>query len=128
MRAWVQRWLANFPKLDLVQKAVSREGLKLVVLTRLSPAFPFSILNFVYGLSDVSFRDYTIGLIGIIPGTLLFCGFGALAGDIAHFSDVLSDRSNTTNYAFKVIGLLATIGVVLVISRIARNSLKEFDS
>ena len=57
MRAWVQRWLSDFPKLHLVQKAVSREGLKLVVLTRLSPAFPFSILNFVYGLSEVTLRD-----------------------------------------------------------------------
>ena len=74
LRNWVQRRLKTLPKLQLVQKAVSREGLKLVLLTRLSPAFPFSLLNFVYGLSEVSFRDYTIGLIGILPGTILFCG------------------------------------------------------
>ena len=128
LRGWVQRWLANFPKLHLVQKAVSREGLKLVVLTRLSPAFPFSILNFVYGLSEISVRDYSLGLIGILPGTLLFCSLGALAGDIAHFGDVLSDRTNTISYAFKLIGLLATITAVWVVSRIARNALKELDA
>ena len=64
LRDWVQSRLINLPKLQAVQKAVSREGLKLVLLTRLSPAFPFSLLNFIYGLSEVSFRDYTVGLIG----------------------------------------------------------------
>ena len=70
LRNWVQRRMADFPKLQVVQKAVSREGLKLILLTRLSPVFPFSLLNFAYGLSDVSFRDYLIGLLAIAPGTI----------------------------------------------------------
>ena len=74
LREWVRKRLARIPKLQAVEQAVSREGLKLILLTRLSPAFPFSLLNFVYGLSEVNARDYTIGLIGILPGTILFCG------------------------------------------------------
>ena len=57
LRGWAQQRLAALPKLQAVERAVSREGLKLVLLTRLSPAFPFSLLNFAYGLSEVSLRD-----------------------------------------------------------------------
>ena len=54
-RSWLRDWalqrLDRFPKLQAVERAVSKEGLKLVLLTRLSPAFPFSLLNLAYGLS-----------------------------------------------------------------------------
>ena len=60
-RSWLQEWtrrrLASSPKLLSIEQAVSREGLKLVVLTRLSPAFPFSLLNLAYSLNEVSLRD-----------------------------------------------------------------------
>ncbi len=125
LRKWTQRRLADFPKLQIVQKAVSREGLKLILLTRLSPVFPFSFLNFVFGLSDVSFRDYTIGLIGILPGTILFCGLGALAGDMARFREVLNEKTDMTTFAFRLVGLLATLAVVWLVSRVARRALQE---
>ena len=128
LRNWVQRRLETLPKLQAVQKAVSREGLKLVLLTRLSPAFPFSILNFVYGLSEVSLRDYTIGLIGILPGTLLFCGLGALAGDLARFGDVLSRPSDLTALLIRLLGLIATLAVVWLVSLTAKRALQDSES
>ena len=128
LRDWVQSRLMNLPKLQAVQKAVSREGLKLVLLTRLSPAFPFSLLNFIYGLSEVSFRDYTVGLIGILPGTILFCGFGALAGDLTRFAEVLSDNTNLASSVIRLVGLIATLSVVWLIARAARNVLQDPDS
>ncbi|WP_320666741.1 TVP38/TMEM64 family protein [Prochlorococcus sp. MIT 1307] len=125
LRDWAQRRLAKRPKLQAVQKAVSRDGLKLVLLTRLSPAFPFSLLNFVYGLSDVSFRDYTIGLIGILPGTILFCGLGSIAGDIARFNQVLSGSQDFYSSVLRLVGLLATLSVVWLVSRAARRALQD---
>ncbi len=127
LRKWVQKRLLNFPKLQALDKAVSREGLKLVLLTRLSPAFPFSLLNFAYGISDVSMRDYCLGLIGIIPGTILFCGFGALAGDIALFSAVLSAKADLKIWLVRVVGIIATIGVVWLVGRAARSVFQESD-
>ena len=127
-RNWIQRRLTHLPKFQAVEKAVSREGLKLVLLTRLSPAFPFSLLNVVYGLSDVSFRDYTIGLIGILPGTILFCGLGDLAGDFARFSEVLSGNENPKIFAIRVIGLMSTLLVVWLVVRSTRNALQEGDA
>jgi uncharacterized membrane protein YdjX (TVP38/TMEM64 family) len=124
LRRWAQQRLAALPKLQAVERAVSREGLKLVLLTRLSPAFPFSLLNLAYGLSDVSLRDYTLGLIGILPGTILFCGLGALAGDVARFGTVLSGKADPFTWTLRVVGVLATMGVVWLVGRAARQALQ----
>lgn len=125
LRDWARSRLAAVPKLQAVERAVSREGLKLVLLTRLSPAFPFSLLNLAYGLSDVPLRDYTLGLIGILPGTILFCGLGALAGDVARFGAVLSGEADAGAWSLRIIGLLATVLVVGLVGRAARRALAE---
>ena len=128
LRDWARERLRRFPKLLAVERAVSREGLKLVLLTRLSPAFPFSLLNLAYGLSDVSLWDYTVGLIGILPGTVLFCGLGALAGDVARFGEVLSGEADALTWALRVVGVLSTVAVVWLVSRAARNAVQDMES
>jgi len=124
LRNWARRRLAAVPKLLAIEQAVSREGLKLVLLTRLSPAFPFSLLNFAYGLSEVSLRDYSIGLIGILPGTILFCGLGALAGDVARFGEVLSGEADAATWALRIGGLLATVASVWLVGKAAQRALQ----
>ena len=123
LREWARRRLSAVPKLQAVEQAVSREGLKLVLLTRLSPAFPFSLLNFAYGLSEVNLRDYSIGLIGILPGTILFCGLGALAGDVARFGEVLSGEADAGTWALRIGGLLATVASVWLVGKAAQRAL-----
>ena len=127
LRDWTQRRLQALPRLRAVEQAVSREGLKLVLLTRLSPAFPFSLLNLAYGLSAVSLRDYSLGLIGILPGTILFCSLGALAGDVARFGSVLSGQADAGAWSLRIVGVLATMAVVLVVGRAADRALKAED-
>jgi uncharacterized membrane protein YdjX (TVP38/TMEM64 family) len=127
LRNWARRRLAVVPKLLAIEQAVSREGLKLVLLTRLSPAFPFSLLNFAYGLSEVSLRDYSIGLIGILPGTIVFCGLGALAGDVARFGEVLSGEADAGTWALRIGGLLATVASVWLAGKAAQRALQVKD-
>ena len=123
LRGWARRRLAAAPKLLALEQAVSREGLRLVLLTRLSPAFPFSLLNLAYGLSEVSLRDYTLGLIGILPGTVLFCALGALAGDVSRFNTVLSGPADPGTWAVRILGIVATVAASLLITRVARRAL-----
>ena len=125
LRGWARRRLEAAPRLQLVEQAVSREGLRLVLLTRLSPAFPFSLLNLAYGLSEVSLRDYTIGLVGILPGTVLFCGLGALAGDAGRFGAVLAGEADPATWVVRWIGIGATLLVCVLITRVARRALAE---
>ena len=123
LRDWSRRHLAKgFPQLLAIDQAVSQEGLKLVILTRLSPAFPFSLLNLAYSLSDLSFRNYTVGLIGILPGTVLFCALGDIAGDIANFTDVLAGEADPFIWTLRLAGLLATIGVAWLVGWAAKRA------
>ena len=123
LRGWARRRLEVAPKLLAVEQAVSREGLRLVLLTRLSPAFPFSLLNLAYGLSDVSLRDYTLGLIGILPGTVLFCALGQLAGDVSRFGDVLTGHADAAVWMVRLLGIAATVAVTVLITRVAQKAL-----
>ena len=100
-----------------MESAVKREGLKVILLTRLSPLFPFGLLNFTYGLSEVRVLDFTFGMIGIIPGTILYCSLGALALKVSNFGDVLSGRSEASSFIWSMISLCSTILVVILITR-----------
>ena len=67
-----------------VDAAVAREGWKIVLLTRLSPAFPFNLLNYAFGLTRVALRDYVLASwIGMMPGTVMYVYLGSVAGDLA---------------------------------------------
>ena len=71
-RGWVASKIAGNEKFAAVDNAVGREGLKIVLLTRLSPVFPFNLLNYAYGVTGVSLKDYILGTIGILPGTVMY--------------------------------------------------------
>lgn len=127
--SWVQKKMIAFPKLQAIEKSVSNEGFKFIILTRLSPVFPFSLLNYVYGISDVKFFDYTLGLIGIIPGTFLYCSLGSLAADISLFDSVLSNRTtNLNSFILSFISFLATVALVLLVTKSAKKALQDLDS
>ncbi len=127
-RQWVLDKISQVPKVKALEQGISREGLKLVLLTRLSPVFPFSLLNFIYGVTQVSFKDYSIGLIGILPGTILFCGLGAIAGDIARFGEVLSSQDKSlASLVIRIVSVSATIVTVFILTNSIKRSLKDVD-
>lgn len=118
-RDWVARRIAGHPKFTALDRAVADEGWKIVLLTRLSPAFPFFLLNYGYGLTRVSFRQYFFATcLGIIPGSLLFVYLGSLANPS-------EARGSALAWAFKIVGLLATILVTVHLTRIARRALAQ---
>ena len=127
LRDWALRLLAGSPRLRLLEQAVGREGLRLVMLTRLSPLIPFSLLNQASVISGVSLRDYSLGLLGILPGTVLFCALGALAGSAARFSEVLQGQADPRLWTLKLLGVAATVAVMVIVTRIARQALAAVD-
>lgn len=64
------RLIAGNEKFNAVDEAVARDGWKIVLLTRLSPVFPFILLKYAFGLTRVSLKHYFFASwLGIIPGT-----------------------------------------------------------
>ena len=128
LRGFAQKRLTSFSKFQFVDNLVSREGLKFIFLTRLSPLFPFGLLNLTYGITNVSIKDFIIGLFAILPGTFLYCGLGSLAGKISRFNYILSNRNDLLSLLFSAVSLIATLGVVFYVSRAAKSALTDYES
>lgn len=102
-----------------IDKAVANEGWKIVGLTRLSPVFPFTLLNYAFGLTQVKLRDYVLASwIGMMPGTIMYVYLGSLA------QAATGDRARTTGeWVLYGVGLLATVAVTVFVTRIAKKAL-----
>jgi len=122
-RDWVRGQLEGNPRFAAIDKAVGREGWKIVLLTRLSPVFPFNLLNYAFGLTAVTLRDYSVATwIGITPGTVLYVYIGAISGNLATAGQT---HRTPAQWALNIVGLVATITVAVYASRIASRALKE---
>ena len=122
-RALVERRLADNARFAAIDRAVGAEGLKIVTLLRLSPVFPFSLLNYALGLTRVRLADYLIGMIGIITGTLLYVYYGKVGGDLAALAGGARPSGGLAGTALLGLGLVATIAVTVLITRAARRAL-----
>jgi uncharacterized membrane protein YdjX (TVP38/TMEM64 family) len=119
----VARRLEGRPKFRAVEQAVGREGFKIVLLLRLSPIFPFNLLNYGLGLTSVRLKDYVLASwIGMIPGTLLYVYLGAAARDVAALVAGEVEGAGLRQILLGV-GLLATVAVVVLVTRTARRAL-----
>ena len=125
-RGWISRKIEGNRKFSAIDRAVGKEGLKIVLLTRLSPVFPFNLLNYGLGITGVSLRDYVLGSVGMIPGTIMYVYIGFVAGSIADIgSETQSDVNPIAQWTIRIIGLIATVAVTLYVTKIARKALDE---
>ena len=121
----IERRLENSPKFKLIDRAVAKEGLKIVFLLRLSPIFPYNLLNYGLGLTSVSLRHYAIASLGMIPGTFLYAYSGKALGTVAAAASGASAPGGTSQTALLIVGLAATALVTAFVTRLARKALKE---
>ncbi len=124
-RDWVYQKIQGNEKFLAINKALKREGFKIILLTRLSPIFPFSLLNYAFGVTGVSLRDYFLGSIGMIPMTITYVYFGSLAGDLATIGEGVDLANYGLQWTIRIIGLIVTIAVTVYLTRIARQALNE---
>jgi uncharacterized membrane protein YdjX (TVP38/TMEM64 family) len=124
-RRAIERRIAGDARFAAIDRAVGAEGRKIVLLLRLSPAFPFNLLNYGLGLTRVSFRDYLMASVGMLPGTLLYVYLGKIAGDVAALAGGARPAGGSAGTLLLVVGLVATVIVTALITRIARRALAE---
>lgn len=117
--------VAGNAKFAAIDRAVGEQGFKIVLLTRLSPAFPFTLLNYAYGLTRVGLRDYVAGsVIGMVPGTAMYVYIGSLVTSVSALG---GDRPSggVAQQVFYFVGLAATVLVTVVVTRVARRALAQ---
>ena len=125
-RDWITRRLGQDPRLAAVDAAVGQSGFKIVLLLRLSPLFPFNVLNYTLGLTRVRLRDFVLGSwIGMLPGTALYVYIGSLVTSASELASGDHQSSGVAGRVLLVVGLVATLAVVVLVTRIARKALKH---
>lgn len=124
-RRAVERRLEGRPRFHAIDRAVGREGLKIVTLLRLSPVFPFNLLNYALGLTRVRFRDYLLACLGMLPGTFLYVYYGKALGSLAAVAGGAEVERGWGRWLVLGLGLVATVLVTLFITRIARRALTQ---
>jgi len=124
-RSAVERRIAGNEKFAAIDRAVGRSGRWIVFLLRLSPVFPFSLLNYALGLTSVRFLDYLAASVGMLPGTLLYVYSGKAVGDVAALAGGAQRTRGASDFALLAVGLVATAIVTVLVTRIARRALEE---
>lgn len=117
----IARRIEKNEKFAAIDGAVADEGWKIVLLTRLSPAFPFTLLNYAFGLTRVKLSHYVLASwIGMIPGTVMYVYLGSLVHVGA------GHRQRTAGeWVLYAVGLLATVAVTVFVTRVAKNALAK---
>src|SRR5205814_2234722 len=116
------RRIAANPRFAAIDRAVGAEGRKIVFLLRLSPVFPFNLLNYALGLTRVRFADFFLASVGRLPGTVLYVYSGKLIGDVTALAGGAPVEKGAGYYAVLVLGLAATVAVTTVVTPPARAS------
>jgi len=116
LRKRIEKMTANHPKFRAVDRAIAREGPKIVVLVRLAAVFPFVFVNYAFGLTGIRTLPYVIAtFIGILPGAIAFVYLGAAGAAVA--------TQNRTKTIFTIVGVVIAFAVSIFVTRIANRAL-----
>ena len=122
-RDWVADRVARLPRFRALDSATRHEGFVIVFLARLSPLFPFNLLNYGLGLTGVRFRDYFFATwIGMLPATTLYVYVGTLAKDLTDLTDGGLEQGPLRT-ALWIAGFIATLLLTVLITRKASRAL-----
>lgn len=125
-RGWVERRIAADPRFARLQRAVSARGFRLILLLRLSPLLPFNLLNYGLGLTGVRTRDYVLAsFIGMLPGTILYVYLGSLVTSASALASGDLPSGGPWQTALYAGGLVCSIVVAVVVTRLARRALRD---
>lgn len=124
-RPWIEEIANRNPKFRAFDEAIKQKGFRIVLLLRLSPVFPFNLLNYSLGLTSVSFRDYVLASwIGMLPGALLYIYIGSTLKNLTDLAAGKIDNGAAT-WALFGVGLVATVIATSIVARLARRALRE---
>jgi uncharacterized membrane protein YdjX (TVP38/TMEM64 family) len=121
-RDWVSHRIADLPRFRALDSASRHDGFTIVLLARLSPLFPFNLLNYGLGITGVHFKHFlAASWIGMLPGTVLYVYIGSLASDVTELT--AQGLSGGWGRALLIAGFAATVVLTVFITRKATQAL-----
>jgi len=105
-------------KLSNLDKLINENGFYIIFLLRLIPLFPFDVISYGAGLTNVKYKHFLLAtLFGTIPGIAVFTNIGAKALNI----------SSTGFYTSIAMLILLFIISIILKNKLLNNKLKEID-
>ena len=98
-----------------------------MILIRLCPVIPFNMLNYLMGITDIKFKDYLIGSVGMIPGTIVYVFIGTTLSSIAEASKggKGNESTDTVLLVMAILGSILACGGIIWISIVAKRHLNR---
>ena len=125
LRGQVEKWLERSPKLAAIQRAASHQGVRFLLLLRLTPVSAVAVSNLL-GAAGIRFAPFIIACVGLIPGLFVEVYLGSIAKHVTKTAGGVSAAS-TTETSIRIAGLLVCFIVLALITRAARKALSECD-
>ncbi|MNQ07327.1 TVP38/TMEM64 family inner membrane protein YdjZ [compost metagenome] len=125
LRPFVLRRLTTRPRQAAIDRALARDGFRIVLLLRLASIVPFAPLSYALGASRISARDFLLASwLGLLPGTFLYVYLGSLVSSV---SDILSGEATAGNatHVLTGMGLAAAVLALLSIAHCARKAANQ---
>jgi uncharacterized membrane protein YdjX (TVP38/TMEM64 family) len=117
MRKRIEKMTAANEKFRALDRAIASEGMKIVFLVRLAVVFPFTYINYAFGVTAIPLWRYVVAtFLGIIPATAAFVFASSVATNAA---------IGQTTKAIYIAGGVVAIIVSVLIGRIATRAIKR---
>jgi uncharacterized membrane protein YdjX (TVP38/TMEM64 family) len=127
-RGWLERHLLRHEKWNALDRAIAREGWKIIFPSQIHPLFPTSLLNYLYGVTRIRFRTCLLWIaLGQAPGLFLYAYFGTLA-QLGLRLWRGQTNPQTHEYVIWIGGLILTAIATTLLGRIALRLLAEAEA
>ena len=123
LRDWVQGLTKRYSIFEALDIAMATKGFRIMALLRLSPIIPFNAINYIAGVTAISFTSYSAALVAILPGTILYVFLGASAGSLSDSAG--SGGSSSVTIVVVVVGIVFGIAAIAVTSYYAKKELQK---
>ncbi|KAL0814192.1 PREDICTED: TVP38/TMEM64 family membrane protein slr0305 [Brassica oleracea var. oleracea] len=111
-----------------IDKAIGENGFRVVTLLRLSPLLPFSLGNYLYGLTSVKFVPYVLGSwLGMLPGSWAYVSAGAFGRAIIQEESTVGLPGGNGQLLTLGLGLLVTAVAATYVTGLAKDAIKDID-
>jgi uncharacterized membrane protein YdjX (TVP38/TMEM64 family) len=115
LRAYIQKRFSNY--LEKINKGIETDGRLYLLFLRLSPIFPFFIINLVFGLTKMKTLEfYVVSQIGMFIATAIFVNAGVQISNLNSLEEILS---------FKIVASLTVIGLFPLLVKYIYKMIKK---
>lgn len=125
IHGWVEKRMQDKPTLRAMKKAVSEDGLRCVFLTRTSLVIPYPVLNYGFGLTDVTWRDYLLGSFGMLVPGALYAYWGSKAADL---SVAMNEGRDWTYWTAIIASIIVTIWVIAYLRKLTLANIALYEA